>query len=120
MLSRFSICERAWIPQAPDGPRRVTVFGRMSCVLSLLLLTRFGLPDAGPILLDLRVPLLVLSNPNGAGTVDVTILDPKTIVHRSTNAQGIPSNGLIAVTEGGLLLVDTAWTEAETEALLKW
>jgi metallo-beta-lactamase class B len=92
----------------------------MSSVLSLLLLALFGLPDAGPILLDPRIALPVLSNPNGAGTVDVTILDPKTIVHRSTNAQGIPSNGLIAVTEGGLLLVDTAWTEAETEALLKW
>src|SRR5262249_9581159 len=38
----------------------------------------------------------------------------------STDAQAIPSNGLIAVTERGLLLVDTAWTESQTEAVLAW
>ncbi len=56
----------------------------------------------------------------GARGVDVTILDLKTIVHRSTNAEGVPSNGLIAMTDSGLLLVDTAWTEAQTDAILKW
>ena len=52
--------------------------------------------------------------------VDVSFADTKTIVHRSTNAEGVPSNGLIAVTDGGLLLVDTAWTEAQTDAILQW
>ena len=41
-------------------------------------------------------------------------------VHRSTDANGVPSNGLVAVTERGLLLVDTAWTDAQTEAVLAW
>ena|SRR5450631_250030 len=92
----------------------------MSAVLSLLLLALGAQPDGGGLPAPTGRPLPVFSDPKGTGTVDVTILDPKTIVHRSTNAQGIPSNGLIAVTDGGLLLVDTAWTEAETEALLKW
>ena len=65
-------------------------------------------------------PLTVLGEASGEGTLAITFLDINTIVHRSTNAQGIPSNGLIAVTDRGLLLVDTAWTEPETEALLKW
>lgn len=65
-------------------------------------------------------PIPLPAPKQGGGTVDVLVLDADTIVHRSTSAQGIPSNGLIAVTERGLLLVDTAWTEAETETLLKW
>jgi len=56
----------------------------------------------------------------GAGLVDVQPFDAKLFVHRSTDAKGIPSNGLVAVTEGGLLLVDTAWTESQTEAVLAW
>ena len=92
----------------------------MSSLLLPLLFALGGSPDAGPLPLVPGASLPVLSDPKGAGTVDVTVLDWKTLVHRSTNAQGIPSNGLIAVTERGLLLVDTAWTEPETEALLKW
>ena len=57
---------------------------------------------------------------NGAGAVEIEALEPTLFVHRSTGAQAIPSNGLVAVTEAGLLLVDTAWTEAETEAILAW
>ena len=57
---------------------------------------------------------------NGAGAVEIEAFEPTLFVHRSTGAQAIPSNGLVAVTEGGLLLVDTAWTEAETEAILAW
>jgi metallo-beta-lactamase class B len=54
------------------------------------------------------------------GAVEIEALDPALFVHRSTNAQAVPSNGLVAVTERGLLLVDTAWTEAQTEAVLAW
>jgi len=57
---------------------------------------------------------------NGAGAVEIEALEPTLFIHRSTGAKAIPSNGLVAVTEGGLLLVDTAWTEAETEAILAW
>ena len=34
--------------------------------------------------------------------------------------QGAAANGLLAQIEGGLLLVDTAWTDEQTEALLGW
>ena len=100
----------------PRGRVRAHVF-----LFSLpLLLALGGSADAGPFG-SCRAPRFpVLSDPKGSGTVDVTVLDSQMLVHRSTNAQGIPSNGLIAVTERGLLLVDTAWTEPETEALLKW
>jgi metallo-beta-lactamase class B len=57
---------------------------------------------------------------NGVGAVEIEALEPTLFIHRSTGANAIPSNGLVAVTEGGLLLVDTAWTEAETEAILAW
>jgi metallo-beta-lactamase class B len=47
-------------------------------------------------------------------------LGDRLFVHRSTNAQGIPSNGLVAVTDEGLILIDTAWTDAQTGELLAW
>lgn len=62
----------------------------------------------------------IVAGTNGAGAVEIETVEPTLYVHRSTDARGIPSNGLIAVTGGGLLLVDTAWTEAETEAILAW
>jgi len=65
-------------------------------------------------------PIPLLAGNHGAGTVACTIFDLGLIVHQSTDSQGIPSNGLIAVTDHGLLLVDTPWTDAQTEALLKW
>jgi metallo-beta-lactamase class B len=57
---------------------------------------------------------------NGAGAVEIETFDSTLFVHRSTGADAVPSNGLVAVTERGLLLVDTAWTDAETEAVLAW
>src|SRR3569623_1077228 len=65
-------------------------------------------------------PIPMLAGTKVAGAVSFTVGDLDSIVHRSTDEQGIPSYGLIAVTAHGLLLVDTAWTEAETEAVLKW
>lgn len=41
-------------------------------------------------------------------------------LHVSTNADGIPSNGMLLRAGDGLLLVDTAWTPEQTEALLAW
>src|SRR5690349_11254430 len=32
----------------------------------------------------------------------------------------VPSNGLVVQGEGGVLLVDTPWTPAQTEVLLAW
>jgi metallo-beta-lactamase class B len=73
-----------------------------------------------PFVLTPGAPIPLMPASAGAGAADVEIVDLKTFVHRSTNADGVPSNGLVAVTDGGLLLVDTAWTEAQTEAILKW
>jgi len=57
---------------------------------------------------------------NGAGAVEIETFEPTLFVHRSTDADAVPSNGLVAVTARGLLLVDTAWTDAQTEAVLAW
>jgi TonB family protein len=62
----------------------------------------------------------LLAGTNGAGAVEIEALDATRYVHRSTDAQSVSSNGLVVVTDGGLLLVDTAWTDAETEAILDW
>jgi glyoxylase-like metal-dependent hydrolase (beta-lactamase superfamily II) len=45
---------------------------------------------------------------------------PAVFVHSSTDGGSVSSNGLVVVTESGLLLVDTAWTDAQTEAVLAW
>jgi metallo-beta-lactamase class B len=62
----------------------------------------------------------IVAGANGAGAVEIETIEPTLYIHRSTDAKAVPSNGLIAVTGGGLLLVDTAWTEAQTEAILAW
>lgn len=67
-----------------------------------------------------EAPIPLLAGTNGAGAVACTFFDLNLIVHRSTDKQGVPSNGVIAITDHGLLLVDTAWTDAQTEAVLKW
>jgi metallo-beta-lactamase class B len=98
-----------------------------ACTVATVRRWRFPKPTGGGIVIvsypfvftpEATIPVLAVLN--SAATVDVTVLDPATMVHRSTNTQGIPSNGLIAVTDRGLLLVDTAWTDVLTEALLKW
>jgi metallo-beta-lactamase class B len=73
-----------------------------------------------PFVLTPDPPISLVVGTNGAGALDVTFLGPNLLVHRSTSAQGVPSNGLIAITDRGLLLVDTAWTDAQTEAVLTW
>jgi metallo-beta-lactamase class B len=67
-------------------------------------------------------PFQVAPGTKAAGPVEIDVFDIEggAFVHQSMNAQGVPSNGLIAVTDKGLLLVDTAWTDEQTEAVLKW
>jgi metallo-beta-lactamase class B len=56
----------------------------------------------------------------GGGAVDVTTLEAGVYLHRSTDPHGVPSNGLVVMIGGaGLLLVDTAWTTEQTEAILR-
>jgi metallo-beta-lactamase class B len=64
---------------------------------------------------------VLLAGHGGAGGVDVATIEPGVYLHRSTDAHGVPSNGLVVIVSGsGLLLVDTAWTEEETDAVLRW
>src|SRR4029079_3555079 len=73
-----------------------------------------------------EVPITIVAATNGAGVVEIEPINlpsstlSTAFVHRSTDANGVPSNGLVAVTERGLVLVDTAWTDAQTEAVLAW
>jgi len=63
---------------------------------------------------------LVAGQADGGGRVEVDPIDARLFVHRTTDAHGTPANGLIAITERGLLLVDTGWTEEQTDAILAW
>jgi len=75
-----------------------------------------------PFVMKPGFPIPIVAGTAGAGTVvlDLALFDRGIIVHRSTDAHGVPANGVIAVTEGGLLLFDTGWTTSQTEAILKW
>jgi len=73
-----------------------------------------------PFVLTPAPPTTLVAGTNGAGAVEIEAVGPPLFVHRSTDARAIPSNGLVAVTERGLLLVDTAWTDTQTEAILAW
>jgi glyoxylase-like metal-dependent hydrolase (beta-lactamase superfamily II) len=78
-----------------------------------------------PLLMALIVPVAPAETAPAAGEV---LLSPRLRVrplrdgywlHVSENADGIASNGLLApLPEGGVLLVDTAWDDAQTELLL--
>lgn len=64
--------------------------------------------------------LLVAGGNNGAGKVEIEGLAGPVVVHRSTDGNGVPSNGLIFTTKRGLVLIDTAWTESQTDAILRY
>jgi metallo-beta-lactamase class B len=99
-----------------------------SCIATAVRKWQFSKPRPGgivivdyPFVLTPAEPVSLL--PGGkdhAGAVEIEAIDARTFVHRSTDAHGVPGNGLIAVTDEGLLLFDTGWTEAETEAVLRW
>ena len=52
--------------------------------------------------------------------LEVRALRPGYWLHVSKDGQGIPANGMIVKTPRGLLLVDTGWTEGQTERLVAW
>src|SRR6185312_2380187 len=97
-----------------------------TCTAAAVRRWRFPKPEGGGIVIVsypfVLTPGRAVPIPSTAetGPIEVTVLGLQAIVHTTTNAEGIPSNGLIAMTERGLLLVDTAWTDAQTEALLAW
>jgi metallo-beta-lactamase class B len=99
------------------------------CTVAALRTWRFPKPLGGvtvkvtyPFELTPSAPIPVLAGSAGAGEValDLSLFHRGIIVHRSTDAHGVPANGVVVITEGGLLLVDTGWTAAQTEAILKW
>jgi metallo-beta-lactamase class B len=56
----------------------------------------------------------------GAPAVAIRQIAAALYVHESQDAHGVPSNGLIVELGGGLLLVDTAWTDEQTARILDW
>ena len=99
-----------------------------SCIAAAVRRWRFPEPAGGGgvvvtypfVLTPAPKPIPIATQKGGASTFDITVVENTAIVHTTVSAQGIPSNGLIAMTDKGLLLVDTAWTEAQTEAILAW
>jgi metallo-beta-lactamase class B len=62
----------------------------------------------------------ITTGPTPKEEVSVGALDGSFFPYRATSAGGIPANGLVVRTDAGLLLVDAIWTDAQTEAVLKW
>jgi glyoxylase-like metal-dependent hydrolase (beta-lactamase superfamily II) len=88
-----------------------------------LALASTALAAGGPAIAPAAAPppwTLIAGQANGGGRVEIEPLDGRLFIHRSTDGGGIPANGMIAIVDGGLLLVDTGWTEAQTEAILDW
>ena len=52
--------------------------------------------------------------------LEVRLLRPGHWIHVSKDGRGIPANGMIVRTPRGLLLVDTGWTEGQTDRLVAW
>jgi glyoxylase-like metal-dependent hydrolase (beta-lactamase superfamily II) len=52
--------------------------------------------------------------------LEVRLLRPGYWLHVSKDGQGTAANGMIVRTPKGLLLVDTGWTEGQTERLVAW
>jgi metallo-beta-lactamase class B len=76
-----------------------------------------------PFVLTPEHAITIVAGTNGAGAVEIEPINstlPTVFVHRATDANLVSSNGLVAVMESGLLLVDTAWTDTQTEAVLAW
>ncbi len=80
-------------------------------------------------LLSLAVGLSAAPAVAPASSADSVTLGPDLEVHRlrpgywvhvSRDPQGIPANGMLVRTRRGLLLVDTGWSESQTERLLAW
>jgi metallo-beta-lactamase class B len=97
-----------------------------SCLLDSVRRWRFPPPPGGasvvasyPFVLA-PAPIYILGSPRQPGSVEIQLLDDRLFVHQARDPRGIPSNGLVVDTARGLLLVDTAWTDEQTEAVLRW
>lgn len=77
-----------------------------------------GSPSTSSPRLESRIGLRV--GRTGTGMVFLQPLNESVFVHDSIDGHYTSANGLVAVTTAGLLLVDTAWTDEQTEAILAW
>lgn len=98
-----------------------------NCTVAAVRRWRFPKPIGGgivivsyPFIYVPQAPIVLVPGSNGANRVELVPLNARMVVHRTTDARSIPSNGLIAITERGLMLIDTAWTPSQTEAILRW
>jgi metallo-beta-lactamase class B len=63
---------------------------------------------------------VVIEGNAGGGMIDIRPLSETVFAFRAMDDHPESTNGLVTITPQGLLLVDTAWTEAQTEAVLAW
>jgi metallo-beta-lactamase class B len=92
-----------------------------ACVAAVV--RTFGFPyprPAGPVTVTYPFAFTPWRATPTAPGVEIEALRDHVFLHRSTEPNGIASNGLIIDTRGGLVLIDTAWTEAQTEVLLRY
>jgi metallo-beta-lactamase class B len=92
-----------------------------ACVATVV--SKWGFPYAlppGPVTVTYPFAFTPWRATPTAPGVDIEPLHDRVFVHRSTDANGVPSNGLIVKSPGGLVLIDTAWTEAQTEVILRY
>jgi metallo-beta-lactamase class B len=97
------------------------------CVVRTVRQWKFPKPQGGGVVIisypfnfTSKDSITIVASADGARAVDASYLNKQVVVHRSTDANRVTANGLILITKGGLLLVDTAWTDSQTEAILRW
>jgi metallo-beta-lactamase class B len=98
-----------------------------SCTTSAVRRWKFPSPVGGGIVI-VSYPFVFTPEPikllagggAAAGGADIQPINARFFVHVTSDAKGVPANGLVAVLPKGLLLVDTGWTEKQTYAILHW
>ena len=97
-----------------------------NCIVQAMRRWQFPKPIGGGIVI-ISYPFVLTPAPipirgalNAAGSVEIDGFDDTLLIHRSQDANGVPANGVIFKAERGLILIDTGWTEPQTEAILTW
>jgi metallo-beta-lactamase class B len=127
VMVRFTIAASGEVTDSALESSTIRSLPVEACTVAAVRRWRFPKPEGGGIVI-VSYPFVLVPEQDAipiggtaeTGPITITVLDTSTVVHTTTNAQGVPSNGLVVLTERGLLLVDTAWTDAQTEAILKW
>jgi metallo-beta-lactamase class B len=98
-----------------------------TCVVQAVRRWQFPMPLGGgivnityPFVLTPAAFEIAAGDPKSVGKTEIQPLNPWFFIHTTRDTNGVPANGLIAALPAGLLLVDTGWNEAQTNAILKW